>query len=55
MKADGVGHDQLRAAHLQPVDDVGEAVTCARARGRRRHVVCITPGSKDDSIRCDFG
>jgi lactate racemase len=43
MKADGVGHDQLRAAHLQPVDDVGEAVTCALRRAGTGATLCVLP------------
>jgi lactate racemase len=43
MKADGVGHDQLRAAHLQPVDDVGEAVTCALRRAGAGATLCVLP------------
>ena len=37
------GHDQLRAAHLQPVDDVGEAVTCALRRAGAGATLCVLP------------
>ena len=43
MKADGVGHEQLRAAHLQPVDDVGEAVACALRRAGAGATLCVLP------------
>jgi lactate racemase len=43
MKAEGVGHDQLRAAHLQPVEDVSEAVACALRRAGTDATLCVLP------------
>jgi nickel-dependent lactate racemase len=43
MKADGVDHDQLRAAHLQPVDDVSEAVARALRRAGPAATLCVLP------------
>jgi nickel-dependent lactate racemase len=43
MKAEGVDHGQLRAAHLQPVDDVSEAVACALRRAGSGATLCVLP------------
>jgi lactate racemase len=43
MKADGVGPDQLRAAHLQATDDPGEAVARALRRAGPEATLCVLP------------
>jgi nickel-dependent lactate racemase len=43
MKASGIGHAQLRAAHLQPVDDVADAVARALRRAGAGATLCVLP------------
>lgn len=43
MKADGLGPDALRAAHLTPIDDVGEAVRDALGRAGPGATLCVLP------------
>jgi nickel-dependent lactate racemase len=43
MKADGLQPEQLRAAHLQPIDDVEEAVASALRRAGPEATLCVLP------------
>ncbi len=43
MKAGGLQPDQIRAAHLQPIDDVDEAVASALRRAGPDATLCVLP------------
>ena len=43
MKAAGLQHEQIRAAHLQPIDDVDEAVASALRRAGPNATLCVLP------------
>jgi nickel-dependent lactate racemase len=43
MKADGLSEDELRAAHLAPIDDVGGAVRDALRRAGPAATLCVLP------------
>jgi hypothetical protein len=43
MKAGGLTHEQLRAAHLEPIDDVDNAVACALERAGPDATLCVLP------------
>ncbi|MBI4266396.1 MAG: nickel-dependent lactate racemase [Acidobacteria bacterium] len=43
MKAGGLTADRLRAAHLEPVDDVGEAVARGLRRAGPSSTLCVLP------------
>jgi nickel-dependent lactate racemase len=43
VKTSGLGHDQVRAAHFTPIDDVSEAVTAALDRAGRGSTLCVLP------------
>ena len=51
VKAGGLSHEQLRAAHFEPVTDVGMAVRQALGDGgRRRDAGGPAPRPADDSL-----
>ena len=43
VKTSGLGHDQVRAAHFTPIDDVSKAVTAALDRAGRASTLCVLP------------
>ena len=43
LKTDGLSDDQVRAAHLTPIDDVGAATVEALSRSGRDARVCVLP------------
>jgi nickel-dependent lactate racemase len=43
VKTSGLGHDQVRAAHFTPIDDVSAAVKAALARAGQASTLCILP------------
>jgi lactate racemase len=43
MKTGGLSHDRLRAAHLEPIDDVADAVHCALQRAGSGATLCVLP------------
>ncbi|MCY4510515.1 MAG: hypothetical protein OXG35_26685, partial [Acidobacteria bacterium] len=43
LKPDGLSDDQVRAAHLTPIDDVGDATRAALARSGPGARVCVLP------------
>jgi nickel-dependent lactate racemase len=43
MKAGGLQAEQLRAAHLEPIDDVEDAVACALRRAGPDATLCVLP------------
>ena len=43
VKTDGLSHEQLRAAHLEPVDDVGAAARTALAAAGQGATLCVLP------------
>ncbi|HEY6363115.1 MAG TPA: nickel-dependent lactate racemase [Vicinamibacterales bacterium] len=43
MKADGLQPEQLRAAHLEPIDDIGAAVAGALRRAGPDATLCVLP------------
>ena len=52
VKTDGLSHDEVRAAHFTPIDDVSDAVrTLADAGRRRRHAVRAAAGAADHPLR----
>ena len=52
VKTSGLSHDEVRAAHFTPIDDVADAVRDALTRGRRRrHAVRAAAGAADHPLR----
>ncbi len=43
IKTDGLGPDQIRAAHFTPIDDVSSAVRSALAQGGTAATLCVLP------------
>jgi nickel-dependent lactate racemase len=43
VKTDGLGPDQIRAAHFTPIDDVSDAVNDALARAGKASTLCVLP------------
>jgi nickel-dependent lactate racemase len=52
VKADRLSDDQIRAAHLQPVTDVSEAVTTALRKAGPSASVCILPNGPQTIPYC---
>ena len=50
VKTDGLGPDEIRAAHFTPIDDVSRAVHDGAGSGRRDiHAVRAAAGTADDT------
>ncbi len=43
VKTDGLRHDQVRAAHFTPIDDVAEAVQEVLRRAGPQSTLCVLP------------
>jgi lactate racemase len=43
VKSGGLAADDIRAAHFDPIDDVGAAVRCALASAGREATLCVLP------------
>jgi len=43
VKSGGLADEEIRAAHLDPIDDVGAAVRCALAAAGPHARLCVLP------------